>query len=149
VLERFKPLYLFERGSRRERRGPSRHNEGHDDRTGPGTAGIPNRTARTALPVDVTKATGLQRALRDIGTTAAHTVGVGDAENDVAFLRICGLAAAVSNALTCVRATADIVTEEARGAGVARLIDWWLTGESGAIGRSVPGSVRDARRRPR
>jgi hydroxymethylpyrimidine pyrophosphatase-like HAD family hydrolase len=110
---------------------------------------IPNRTARTALPVDVTKATGLQRALRDIGTTAAHTVGVGDAENDVAFLRICGLAAAVSNALTCVRATADIVTEEARGAGVARLIDWWLTGESGAIGRSVPGSVRDARRRPR
>ena len=40
-----------------------------------------------ALPSDVTKATGLAPALAAIGATAAETVGVGDAENDQAFLR--------------------------------------------------------------
>jgi hydroxymethylpyrimidine pyrophosphatase-like HAD family hydrolase len=94
---------------------------------------IPNRAARTALPVDVTKATGLLRALTDIGAAADRTVGVGNAENDVAFLRMCGLAAAVSDSLPCVQEAADIVTDRARGAGVAQLIDWWLAGELNAI----------------
>jgi hydroxymethylpyrimidine pyrophosphatase-like HAD family hydrolase len=107
---------------------------------------IPNRTARTAVPVGVTKATGLLRALTDIGVEAERTVGVGDAENDVAFLRLCGLAAAVSDALPCVLATADIVTERPRGAGVAQLIDWWLTGELSDIhqGLSTPHSADES-----
>jgi hydroxymethylpyrimidine pyrophosphatase-like HAD family hydrolase len=83
--------------------------------------------------VDVTKATGLLRALTDIGAAAGRTVGVGNAENDVAFLRMCGVAAAVPDSLPCVQEAADIVTERARGAGVAQLIDWWLAGELNAI----------------
>lgn len=97
---------------------------------------ISNRFARTALPAEVTKATGLLRALADIGATPDRTVGVGDAENDLAFLRVCGLAAAVSDALSCVREAADVVTDGARGAGVAQLIDRWLAGELNAIGSS-------------
>lgn len=90
---------------------------------------ISNRAARTALPVEVTKATGLLRALTDSGAAADHTIGVGDAENDIAFLRVCGLAAAVANSLPCVKEVADVVTEKAAGAGVAQLIDRWLAGE--------------------
>jgi hydroxymethylpyrimidine pyrophosphatase-like HAD family hydrolase len=48
---------------------------------------------------------------------------VGDAENDLAFLRACGMAVAVSNALQSVKDRADVVTARARGAGVAELID--------------------------
>jgi len=94
---------------------------------------ISNRSARTALPVEVTKATGLLRALTDIGAAPDRTVGVGDAENDLAFLRVCGVAAAVSDALPCVQEAADVVTDGARGAGVAQLIDRWLAGELNAI----------------
>ena len=94
---------------------------------------IPNRSAQTALPVEVTKATGLLRALAEIGAAADRTVGVGDAENDLAFLSVCGLAAAVSDALPCVREAADVVTESGRGAGVVQLIDRWLSGELDAV----------------
>lgn len=94
---------------------------------------ISNRSARTALPVEVTKATGLLRALTDIGAAPDRTVGVGDAENDLAFLRVCGLAVAVSDALSCVQDAADVVTDGARGEGVAQLIDRWLAGELNSI----------------
>ena len=55
-------------------------------------------------------------------------VGVGDAENDMAFLSICGLSAAVANALPAVKESADLVTAADHGAGVAELIDGLLRG---------------------
>jgi hydroxymethylpyrimidine pyrophosphatase-like HAD family hydrolase len=45
------------------------------------------------------------------------------------FLRRCGLAVAVANALPTVKEIADLVTEGARGAGVSELIDRWLAGD--------------------
>ena len=39
----------------------------------------------------VTKATGLLAALAELGLSAEHTVAIGDAENDHAFLAACGL----------------------------------------------------------
>ena len=60
---------------------------------------------------------------------AAETVGVGDAENDQAFLRMCGLAVAVDNALPAVKDMAHVVTAGARGAGVSELIARLLGGE--------------------
>jgi hydroxymethylpyrimidine pyrophosphatase-like HAD family hydrolase len=88
-----------------------------------------NKGAVMALPSDVTKATGLAPALAALGITAADTVGVGDAENDQAFLRMCGLAVAVDNALPSVKEIAHVVTAGARGAGVAELIRRLLDGE--------------------
>ena len=75
-----------------------------------------------ALPAGVSKATGLQIALQSMNKTAEQVVGVGDAENDLAFLGLCGLAVAVENALPEVRDRADLVIPEARGAGVRELI---------------------------
>jgi hydroxymethylpyrimidine pyrophosphatase-like HAD family hydrolase len=88
-----------------------------------------NKGSVMALPSDVTKATGLAPALAALQVPLDQTVGVGDAENDQAFLRMCGLAVAVDNALPAVKAIADVVTTGARGAGVRELIAGLLAGK--------------------
>ena len=85
-----------------------------------------NKGSVMALPAGITKATGLAPALAELQIEARQTIGVGDAENDHAFLRLCGCAVAVANALPALKADADLITEGARGAGVAELIDRWL-----------------------
>jgi hydroxymethylpyrimidine pyrophosphatase-like HAD family hydrolase len=87
-----------------------------------------NKGSVMALPSDVTKATGLRSALDAGHLTPEMTIAVGDAENDLVFLRGCGLAVAVANALPTVKAIADVVTDGARGAGVRELIGRWLDG---------------------
>ena len=87
-----------------------------------------NKGSVMALPATVTKATGLGPALESLGVSAEQTIGIGDAENDQAFLRACGLAVAVANALPPVKELADIVTRGARGAGVVELIDAMIAG---------------------
>jgi hydroxymethylpyrimidine pyrophosphatase-like HAD family hydrolase len=82
-----------------------------------------NKGSVMALPADVTKATGLAAALAALEVPHERVIGVGDAENDQAFLRACGLAVAVANALPSVKEIAHIVTDGARGAGVRELID--------------------------
>ncbi|RPI28433.1 MAG: HAD-IIB family hydrolase, partial [Acidobacteria bacterium] len=85
-----------------------------------------NKNAVMVLPTGVNKATGLTVALREIKLSPHNVVGIGDAENDHAFLRCCACAAAVANALPTVKERADIVTARARGAGVVELIDMTL-----------------------
>ena len=82
-----------------------------------------NKGAVMVLPAGVNKATGLRAALREIGLSLENTVGVGDAENDHAFLEICAVGVAVSNALPSLKEHADLVTTGERGAGVAELIE--------------------------
>jgi hydroxymethylpyrimidine pyrophosphatase-like HAD family hydrolase len=86
-----------------------------------------------ALPASITKATGLEYALDELRIPEERTVGVGDAENDHALLRVCGLGVAVANALPSLKADADLVTNGARGAGVTELIDRWLANELESI----------------
>lgn len=61
-----------------------------------------------------------------------NAVGVGDAENDHAFLSICECAVAVANALPSLKQRADIVTPGDHGAGVAQLIDELLENDLAA-----------------
>ncbi|GLS17272.1 hypothetical protein GCM10007874_02870 [Labrys miyagiensis] len=82
-----------------------------------------NKGAVMVLPSNVNKATGLAAALKRLDIEARHVVGVGDAENDHAFVKTCGCAVAVANAIPALLKEVDIVTEGARGAGVAELID--------------------------
>jgi hypothetical protein len=76
-----------------------------------------NKGSVMALPVGVTK----------------RTIGVGDAENDHAFLRVCGLAVAVANALPLLKREADLVTAGTNGVGVAELIEDLLSGRLDAV----------------
>ena len=82
-----------------------------------------NKGAVMVLPSGVTKVTGLGPALDELGVSPATAIGIGDAENDHAFLQFCGVGVAVANALPSVKARADLVTHGARGAGVVELID--------------------------
>lgn len=86
-----------------------------------------NKGAVMILPSGVNKATGLLAALRQLGLEPAQVVGVGDAENDHAFLEICGYSVAVANALPVIREKAMFVTEGDHGDGVAELIAHLLT----------------------
>ena len=90
---------------------------------------IPNKDALMALPVGVTKASGLLQALGTLTLQTTQTVAVGDAENDLALLQVCGLAVAVNNALPSVKRIAHVVTTEDNGQGIVELIDRLLAGD--------------------
>jgi HAD superfamily hydrolase (TIGR01484 family) len=82
-----------------------------------------NKGAVMILPAGVNKASGLTAALAEMSLSPHNVVGIGDAENDHAFLHLCELGAAVANALPAVKNTADAVLAADHGAGVAQLID--------------------------
>jgi hydroxymethylpyrimidine pyrophosphatase-like HAD family hydrolase len=82
-----------------------------------------NKGAVMVLPAGVNKATGLALALHEAGLLPEKTVGVGDAENDHAFLKMCGCAVAVNNALPSLKEHACIVTSAPYGRGVEELIE--------------------------
>ena len=85
-----------------------------------------NKGAVMCLPPGVNKASGLKAAIEHLKLSAHNVVGIGDAENDQAFLTACGCSVAVANALESVKENADMRTTAERGAGVAELIDHWL-----------------------
>ena len=98
-----------------------------------------NKSAVMALPIGISKRSGLERALRMMSAELEHTIGVGDAENDRAFLAACGLSVAVGNAIDSVKASVDWVTAEARGAGVTELLTRWRSGELDELAASRRG----------
>jgi hypothetical protein len=69
----------------------------------------------------VSKATGLNAALAELGLSPHNVVGIGDAENDHAFLSSCECGVAVANALPTIKERADAVTKGEAGAGVEEL----------------------------
>src|SRR5688572_8311815 len=81
-----------------------------------------NKGAVMVLPSGVNKAAGLLEALKELDISVHNSVGVGDAENDHAFLKICEFSAAVANALPAVKETADHVLKGDHGAGVTELM---------------------------
>jgi hydroxymethylpyrimidine pyrophosphatase-like HAD family hydrolase len=100
-----------------------------------------NKGAVMVLPVGVTKASGLRRALAQLGLSPINCIGVGDAENDLAFLDVCGLPVAVANALPMVKQRAAFVTTGSRGAGVTEIINQLLAADLAgfdAIGERGP-----------
>ena len=82
-----------------------------------------NKGAVMVLPSGINKATGLRIALDELGLSLRNCVGVGDAENDHAFLSDCEFGVAVANALESTHAHADWSTQADHGAGVRELID--------------------------
>jgi hydroxymethylpyrimidine pyrophosphatase-like HAD family hydrolase/energy-coupling factor transporter ATP-binding protein EcfA2 len=81
-----------------------------------------NKGAVMVLPSGVNKATGLCAALEELGLSPRNVAGVGDAENDHAFLDVCELSVAVANAIPSLKEHVDLVTTGARGFGVQELI---------------------------
>ena len=92
-----------------------------------------NKDAVMVLPAGVNKMSGLAHALAELKLSRHNVLGVGDAENDLAFLRCCECSVAVANAIPAVKDKVDLVTEGARGRGVAELIDRVLADDLGSL----------------
>jgi len=98
-----------------------------------------NKGAVMVLPPGVNKASGLTAALDDLGLSRHNVVGVGDAENDHAFVALCEASVAVANALPLLQQRADLVTEASDGEGVAELADALLADD---LARLAPALSR-------
>jgi len=85
-----------------------------------------NKGSVMILPSGVNKATGLRAALDELSISPQNIVGIGDAENDHAFLAACGCGVAVANALPSLKERADMVTEGRNGQGVVEVIEQLL-----------------------
>ena len=81
-----------------------------------------NKGAVMVLPSGINKAFGLEEALTRLKLSRHNAVGVGDAENDHAFLDLCECSVAVANALPSVKADVDTVTAGDHGEGVVELV---------------------------
>jgi hydroxymethylpyrimidine pyrophosphatase-like HAD family hydrolase len=82
-----------------------------------------NKGSVMILPASVNKATGLAAGLKELQLSTHNVVGVGDAENDHAFLVMSECGVAVANALDSVKAHADVVTTGRASAGVREIIE--------------------------
>jgi hydroxymethylpyrimidine pyrophosphatase-like HAD family hydrolase len=80
-----------------------------------------NKGAVMVLPAGVNKATGLTAALEELKISPHNVVGVGDAENDHSFLKLCERSAAVGGALPAIRDAADLALAGDAGDGVREL----------------------------
>ena len=106
-----------------------------------------NKGAVMILPSGVNKATGLIVALTELGLSPHNVVGIGDAENDHAFLALCECSVAVENALDTLKERVDWVTKQGHGAGTIELIqalvaaDLSYLSDSGTAGKDRPSSL--------
>ncbi len=99
-----------------------------------------NKGAVMILPSGINKATGFKAALNEVGLSPHNAVGVGDGENDHAFLSICEFSVAVANALPVIRERADFVTAANDGLGVMELIEKMIRSD---LREYEPRLVRD------
>src|SRR5262249_23217716 len=82
-----------------------------------------NKDSVMVLPGGVNKATGLAAALAEMEMSPHNVIGIGDAENDHAFLSLCEGSVAVPNALPMLKEEPDMVMQHAEGKGVAELVE--------------------------
>jgi hydroxymethylpyrimidine pyrophosphatase-like HAD family hydrolase len=97
-----------------------------------------NKGAVMVLPAGVNKASGLSAALRELKMSPHNVVGIGDAENDHSFLRLCELSVAVANALPGVKDEVAWVTAGGHGVGATELVDALLRDDLATIERRRP-----------
>jgi len=106
---------------------------------------VVNRGGVVILPDGVSKASGTDSALREMGERPAACVAAGDAENDLPMLGLAGCAVAVANALEEVKAVSDLVTSRPDGAGIAELVTGLLADD---LATALAGDGRQGDARP-
>jgi len=87
-----------------------------------------NRESVMVLPRGIDKGSGLRAALHRLEIEAPQVVGIGDAENDLSFLRLCGFSVAVANAIESLKSQVDHVTLLEDGAGASKIIEEVIAG---------------------
>ena len=83
---------------------------------------VRNRGELMVLPAGVSKGSGLRHGLAYLGISPHSTLGVGDAENDIALIEACELGVAVGDAVASLKARADVVLSRPNGEGILSLL---------------------------
>ncbi|MEW9582392.1 HAD hydrolase family protein [Paraburkholderia sp. DGU8] len=107
-----------------------------------------NGDAVMILNPGVSKASGLLAAADALHLSLLNVVGVGDAENDHALIRACGLSVAVENALPALKQHADFITKYPDGRGVASLIDTMIADDMHRVAASLDKCKLTVGKRP-
>ncbi len=97
-----------------------------------------NKRAVIVLPAGVNKQSGLRAALAELEVSPRNVVAFGDAENDFAFLNLCGMPVAVANALPRLKDVAALVAQGKRGEDMAKLVDRWLASDLADVDKTNP-----------
>jgi HAD superfamily hydrolase (TIGR01484 family) len=92
-----------------------------------------NKESVMLLPASVNKESGLRAALDALHLSPHNVAGIGEAENDHAFLSLCEGSAAVANALPAVQERADVVMQGEYGAGVVEFIEMLIDDDLASI----------------
>src|SRR5437868_9727836 len=95
-----------------------------------------NKDALMILPCGTNKMTGLSSALEELQLSRHNVVGIGDAENDHAFLSWCECGVAVANAIPALKNGADLVTTADHGGGVVELIEKLIQNDLASAGQN-------------
>lgn len=86
-----------------------------------------NRTFVYLMPRHVDKRVGLEWMLNQLGIPSAQCLGIGDSEDDLAFLSICGKSAAPHNAMLTVKEQVGYCSSYSYGHGVLDCIQQYLS----------------------
>lgn len=78
------------------------------------------------LPEGASKGAGVQWLLNRLGVEPGRCMAMGDGENDVEMLKLCGLGVVVGNAGAAARAVADVVVSSNDDDGVAQAIERYV-----------------------
>lgn len=78
------------------------------------------------LPEGASKGAGVQWLLDRLGVDRERCMALGDGENDVEMLKICGLGVAVGNAGAAAKSVADVVVNSNDEDGVAQAIEKYV-----------------------
>ncbi len=82
---------------------------------------LDNGTTVAALPTGVSKASGIEHVLNELGLSAHNLVAVGDADNDIALFELAEHGVAVANASGPLKRAADRVTRAGHADGFVEL----------------------------
>ncbi len=82
-----------------------------------------NKESVMVMPCELDKGTGLIAGLSALGVEPMQTVGVGDAENDLPFLKHCGFSLAVANAIPGLKKQVSAVSSRNNGRGVRAVVE--------------------------
>jgi len=97
-----------------------------------------NRASLMLLPAGVTKGSGLGAALAAMEMSSHNTIGIGDGENDHAFLALCEYAVAVGDAVPALRERADYVSRAPGPGGVVEFIEEHVLNDLDLLLGSLP-----------
>ena len=89
-----------------------------------------NRAALMVLPTGVTKASGVRRALAELGRSERNMVAFGDAENDLPLFAVAEVGVAARGAVPGLAAVADEHLSQPGSAGIAHWVQRMLVHEA-------------------